>query len=69
MPSHFEAGNVAMLRARSATAKEAMMDSSRNLIIGAIAVIVVAVAAYFAVTAYNATPPQTPPGATTPPKS
>ncbi len=40
------------------------MASSRNLIIGAVVVAVV-VAAYFVMTAYNATPPQPTPAAKT----
>jgi hypothetical protein len=48
------------------SAKEVMMTSNRNLIIGAV---VVAVAiAFFAIRAYNAMPPQTTPAATTEPK-
>jgi hypothetical protein len=40
------------------------MFSTRNLIIGAVVAVVV-IAAYFALTAYNATPPQATPAAKT----
>jgi hypothetical protein len=49
------------------SAKEVMMPSNRNLIIGAVVVVVV-IAGYFVMRAYNATSPQTNPAATIEPK-
>jgi hypothetical protein len=48
-------------------AKEVMMPSNRNLIIGAVVVVVVIVG-YFVMRAYNAPSPQSNPAATTEPK-
>jgi hypothetical protein len=63
---HIEADNLLILCALPSI-KEVMMTSNRNLIIGAVIVVVV-IGAYFVATRYNATPPQSTPAATTEPK-